>query len=152
MTIAYRAMNALDLPVVVGMERAVYPVDAWSVAQFKEELAGVPLNRSYVVAVNEESEIVGYAGVFSPDEGAEADIHTLTVTPNYRSQGIGRAMLDHLITWARQRRAPAIFLEMREGNQEANPLYVSAGFTPISRRNNYYGSGVHAVVMKKELL
>lgn len=152
MTITYRAMNALDLPAVVGMERAVYPVDAWSVAQFKEELAGVPLNRSYIVAVNEESEIVGYAGVFSLGEGAEADIHTLTVTPDYRSQGIGRAMLDRLITWARERRAPAIFLEMREGNQEANPLYISAGFTPISRRNNYYGSGVHAVVMKKELL
>ncbi|MEK6649311.1 MAG: ribosomal protein S18-alanine N-acetyltransferase [Actinomycetota bacterium] len=151
MMISYREMTALDLPVVVGMERAVYPIDAWSVGQFKEELAGVPLNRLYIVAVSEKDEIVGYAGVFSPGEGVETDIHTLTVTPNYRSQGIGRAMLDQLIAWARGRRAPAIFLEMREGNEEANPLYISAGFTPISRRNDYYGSGVHAVVMKKEL-
>lgn len=152
MTITYRDMTMLDLPVVVGMERTVYPGDAWSVAQFKEELANVPLNRSYIVAVNEKSEIVGYAGVFSPNEGIEADIHTLTVAQNFRNQGIGRAMLDQLIAWARMRKAPAIFLEMREDNKEANPLYISAGFAPISRRNDYYGSGVHAIVMKKELL
>lgn len=145
-------MTALDLPAVVSMERAVYPADAWSVAQFKEELAGVPLNRFYIVAANEKGQIVGYAGVFSPDEGLDADIHTLTVTPNYRRQGIGRALLDQLIAWAYERKAPALFLEMREGNEEANPLYVSAGFTPISRRADYYASGVHAIVMRKELL
>jgi ribosomal-protein-alanine N-acetyltransferase len=152
MTITYREMTAFDLPVVVSMERIVYPVDAWSVGQFREELAGVPLNRFYVVATNEKSEIVGYAGVFSPDEGLDADIHTLTVTPSYRKQGIGRALLDQLTSWAYSRKAPAIFLEMREDNEEANPLYVSAGFTPISRREDYYASGVHAIVMRKELL
>jgi len=152
MTITYRDMTALDFPAVVSMERAVYPADAWSVGQFKEELAGVPLNRFYLVATNEKSQIVGYAGVFSPDEALDADIHTLTVAPNFRRQGIGRAMLDQLIAWAYERKAPAIFLEMREGNEEASPLYISSGFTPISRRDDYYGSGVHALVMKRELL
>ena len=152
MTITYRNLTALDLPIVVNMERDVYPTDAWSVGQFKEELAGVPLSRFYIVAANQKNEVVGYAGVFSPDEGLDADIHTLTVAPNYRRQGIGRAMLDQLVAWAYERKAPAIFLEMREGNEEANPLYISVGFTPISRRDDYYGSGVHAVVMKKELL
>jgi ribosomal-protein-alanine N-acetyltransferase len=152
MTITYRNMTALDIPVVVSMERTVYPIDAWSVGQFKEELAGVPLNRYYVIAVNERSDVVGYAGIFSPDEGLAADIHTLTVAPNFRKHGIGRAMLDQLTGWAYERKAPAIFLEMREGNIEANPLYIAAGFAPISRRDNYYGNGVHAVIMKKELL
>jgi ribosomal-protein-alanine N-acetyltransferase len=68
MTVTYRAMTALDLPLVVSMERTVYPHDAWSVGQLKEELAGVPLNRFYLVALNEEKEVIGYAGVFSPDE------------------------------------------------------------------------------------
>ena len=152
MMITYREMTALDLPIVVSMERAVYPADAWSIDQFKEELAGVPLNRYYIIAVNPHLKIVGYAGVFSPDEGLDADIHTLTVAEDYRNQGIGRSMLDQLIAWAYERKAPAIFLEMREGNAEADPLYRSSGFNPISRRDDYYGSGVHAVVMKKELL
>jgi ribosomal-protein-alanine N-acetyltransferase len=151
MTITYRDMTALDIPVVVSLERDVYPLDAWSVTQFKEELSGVPLNRFYLVAINQNNQIVGYAGVFSPDEALDADIHTLTVAPSFRRLGIGRALLDQLIAWAYERKAPAIFLEMREGNDEANHLYLSAGFTPISRRDDYYGSGVHAVVMKKEL-
>ena len=151
MSISYRPMMALDIPVVASMERAIYPHDAWAVTQFKEELAGVPKNRYLIVALNSENQIVGYAGVFAPDYEIDADIHTLTVDPKYRRQGIGRAMLNQLIDWAKERRSPSIFLEMREDNSEANPLYLSNGFTPISRRNDYYGTGVHALVMQKDL-
>lgn len=147
----YRAMTSLDLPVVVAMEREVYRTDAWSVGQFKEELANVPKNRFYIVAVSEKREIVGYAGVFSPDLGLDADVLTLTVAESFRRQGIGRAMLKELIAWAQERKAPAIYLEVREGNEEASPLYLSEGFEEISRRSNYYSFGVNAVVMRKNL-
>lgn len=151
MIISYREMTPFDIPVASSMERAIYLKDAWSTAQFKEELSGVPRNRYYIVALNESGAIVGYAGIFTPDEGIDADIHTLTVAPEYRRQGIGRGMLDELITWALSRNCPAVFLEVRELNDQAHPLYLSAGFAPISRRNNYYGSGLHAVIMKKDL-
>ena len=149
--ITYREMMALDLPTVVSMERQVYRTDAWSVAQFKEELASVPRNRYYIVAQDEQNHIVGYAGVFSPDDGLDADVLTLTVAPSWRRKGIGRAMLDQLISWAKKRKAPAIFLEVREGNVEASPLYESAGFESISTRSNYYSTGVNAVIMKKDV-
>ena len=149
--ITYREMIALDLPVIVSMEREVYRTDAWSMGQFKEELAAVPRNRFYIVAQNEAHEIVGYAGAFSPDLGLDADVLTLTVAPKFRRQGVGRTMLDQLISWAKLRKAPAIFLEVREGNIEASPLYKSAGFEPISTRSNYYSLGVDAVIMKKDL-
>ncbi len=149
--ITYREMIALDLPVIVSLEREVYRTDAWSMGQFKEELAAIPRNRHYLVAQNERTEIVGYAGVFSPDAGLDADILTLTVSPKYRRQGIGRALLDQMITWAKMRKSPAIFLEVREGNVEASPLYESAGFQPISTRSNYYSLGTNAIIMKKDL-
>ena len=149
--ITYREMNALDLPMVVSMERQVYRSDAWSVAQFKEELASVPRNRYYIVARDEQNHIVGYAGAFSPDTGLDADVLTLTVAPSWRRKGIGRAMLNQLIAWAKERNAPVIFLEVREGNVEASPLYESAGFVAISSRSNYYSMGVNAVIMKKDL-
>ncbi len=144
-------MIALDLPMIVSMERQVYRTDAWSMAQFKEELAAVPRNRFYIIAQDEQNHIVGYAGVFSPDTGLDADVLTLTVAPSWRRQGIGRAMLNQLIDWAIARLAPAIFLEVREGNVEASPLYASAGFLAISSRSNYYSLGVNAVIMKKDL-
>jgi ribosomal protein S18 acetylase RimI-like enzyme len=49
------------------------------------------------------------------------------------------------------RKAPVIFLEVREGNIEASPLYESAGFEAISKRSNYYALGINAVIMKKDL-
>lgn len=150
--ITYREMMALDLPLIVSMEREIYRADAWTMSQFREELAAVPRNRFYIVAQNEAKEVVGYAGAFSPDIALEADVLTLTVVPKYRRQGIGRAMLDQLITWAIMRKAPAIYLEVREGNVEANPLYESAGFEQISTRSNYYSLGVNANVMKKDLV
>jgi ribosomal protein S18 acetylase RimI-like enzyme len=42
-------------------------------------------------------------------------------------------------------------LEMRVGNAEAEPLYVAYGFRKISERQDYYGPGITAIVMRKEL-
>ena len=147
----YRDMIPLDLPVVVAMEREIYPSDAWSVAQFKEEFAGVPRTRKYVVATDEKGDLLGYAGAFSPGPGIETDIQTLTVAVQHRRKGIGRALLHRLIEWAQERESPAIFLEVRDGNEEASPLYLSEGFAPISRRKKYYAMGTDAVVMKRDL-
>lgn len=151
MNITYREMNTLDLPVVVSMERQVYKIDPWSVGQFKEELAAVPRNRYYVVACDENQQLLGYAGIFSPDAEFDAEIMTLTVGEDFRRKGIGRHLLQLITEWSKKREAPAIFLEMREGNIEANPLYLSEGFAQVSHRKNYYQAGVHAIVMKKDL-
>ena len=47
--ITYRDMIPLDIPVLVGMEREIYPESPWSAAQFREEIAGVPKTRKYKI-------------------------------------------------------------------------------------------------------
>lgn len=44
----YRAMNNFDLGAVLEIEKELFP-DPWNLAQFKEELAGVPKTRTYFV-------------------------------------------------------------------------------------------------------
>jgi ribosomal protein S18 acetylase RimI-like enzyme len=39
---------------------------------------------------------------------------------------------------------------MREGNSEAQPLYEKHGYEVISKRDNYYSRGIHALIMRKE--
>jgi ribosomal-protein-alanine N-acetyltransferase len=146
--ISYREMIALDIPVLVGMEKSIFPESPWSAAQFREELAGVPKTRRYIVA-NDGATIVGYAGIALA--GEVADIHTLTVIPEFRRQGIATSMLSDLEAWAESKGVEAVMLEMREGNNEAQPLYEKAGYHAISRRDNYYAKGIHAVIMRKEL-
>ena len=146
--ISYREMIALDIPVLVGMEKSIFPESPWSAAQFREELAGVKKTRRYIVA-NDGATIVGYAGIALA--GEVADIHTLTVIPEFRRQGIATSMLSDLEAWAESKGVEAVMLEMREGNNEAQPLYEKAGYHAISRRDNYYAKGIHAVIMRKEL-
>ena len=146
--ISYRDMIVLDVPVLVGIEKAVFPESPWSAAQFREELSGVPKTRKYIVAT-EANEIVGYAGIALA--GNVADIHTLTVIPSHRKQGIATSMLHQLEEWGRSKDVEAFMLEMREGNTEAQPLYEKRGYSVVSRRDNYYAPGIHALIMRKEV-
>ena len=143
-----RQMSSLDLPVVISLEREIFQKEAWSVSQFKEELAGVPLSRFYVVAEN-EGEIIGYGGIAQGAPNFEADIHTIAVAEKFRKKGIGRQIMASLEDWAIKRGAKEIFLEMRTSNLEAKPLYESMNYQVISTRKNYYGSGIDAYVMRK---
>ena len=145
--ISYREMIALDIPVLVGMEKEIYPESPWSAAQFREELAGVPSSRKYLVAT-EDNEIIGYGGIALA--GDVADIHTLTVIPSYRRRGIATEILHQLEAWATSKGITAFMLEMREGNLQAQPLYEKQGYAVISRRDNYYSPGIHALIMRKE--
>ncbi|NBV11901.1 MAG: ribosomal-protein-alanine N-acetyltransferase [Actinobacteria bacterium] len=146
--ISYREMIALDIPVLAGLEKEIYPESPWSAAQFREELSGVPKTRKYLVALDKQ-EIVGYGGVAIA--GDVADIHTLTVVPSYRRKGIATQILKELEGWALSKGFKDFMLEMREGNLEAQPLYEKYGYQVISRRDNYYAPGIHALIMRKEV-
>ena len=146
--ITYREMIALDIPVLAGLEKEIYPESPWSAAQFREELSGVPRTRKYLVALDKQ-EIVGYGGVAIA--GDVADIHTLTVIPSYRRKGIATQILKELEGWALSKGFKDFMLEMREGNLEAQPLYEKYGYQVISRRDNYYAPGIHALIMRKEV-
>ena len=146
--VKFRPMTALDLVSATAIEKEVYAKAAWSAGQFKEEFAKVP-NTAHYIAAEFEGQLIAYAGIFYVAD--VADIHTITVASDHRRKGIGRELLKRLIDWARVKNAQAIMLEMRLGNDQARPLYESFGFVEISKRENYYGPGLTAVVMRKEL-
>jgi len=146
--VKFRPMTALDLVSAIAIEKAVYGKTAWSADQFKEEFAKAPKSAQYLAA-EIEGQLIAYAGIFYVAD--VADIHTITVVTDHRRKGIGRELLKRLIDWARVKKAQAIMLEMRLGNDAARPLYESFGFIEISKRENYYGPGLTAVVMHKEL-
>ena len=146
--VKFRPMTALDLVSATAIEKEVYAKAAWSAGQFKEEFAKAP-NTAHYIAAEFEGKLIAYAGIFYVAD--VADIHTITVASDHRRKGIGRELLKRLIDWARVKKAQAVMLEMRLGNDQARPLYESFGFVEISKRENYYGPGLTAVVMRKEL-
>ena len=149
--ITFRQPIALDIPVLVSYDRQLFPYSPWSSAQFKEEFAGIPATRYFLVAENEANEIIGYAGVFAPAAEVPADILTVGVISAYRKRGIGREFVHLLETWCIAKGASAMMLEVKVDNVAAIKLYQSLGYLKISIRMDYFGPGQDAQVMRKDL-
>ena len=144
--VKFRPWLQTDLVNIFAIEKDVFGKEAWTMAQLKEEYAGKDRKR-LVAEIN--GEVIGYAGALKL--GEVTDILTLTVKPEFRRRGIAREFLKRLIDWSRNQKVEAVMLEMRKGNIEAEPLYLANGFRHISQRPNYYGHGVDAIIMRKEL-
>ena len=144
--VKFRLWLQTDLVNIFAIEKDVFGKEAWTMAQLKEEYAGKDRQR-LVAEIN--GEVIGYAGALKL--GEVTDILTLTVKPEFRRRGIAREFLKRLIDWSRNQKVEAVMLEMRKGNIEAEPLYLANGFRHISQRPNYYGHGVDAIIMRKEL-
>ena len=151
MNFSYREAMPLDLPVLVSMERKLFSDSPWSMGQFKEEFSGIPKTRYFIVALGSDKQIVGYAGVMVVASGVDADVLTVAVLPEARRQGIARHFMESLEKWAQMRVSPSMMLEVGVDNTSAIALYQSLGYSIINTRKNYYGPGLEAHVMRKEL-
>lgn len=147
--IRFELMQQWHLPAVHELELKLFAGEAWSLAQFREELAAVPATRLYWVALD-ESRVVGYFGMLFLDDFA--DIATLAVAPEYRQQGLGSRMVRELLQAAADRGAQRVLLEVRTSNAQAIRLYERFGFRQIAERPNYYGPALDAYVMQLDPL
>jgi [ribosomal protein S18]-alanine N-acetyltransferase len=148
--ISYRPAIQLDLPVLVSMERVLFADSPWTTGQFKEAFQGVPSSRHFLVATNEEDQIVGYAAVLVVAPGVEADVLTVAVLPEYARQGIATHFMNELEKWSQHKQALAMMLEVGVENTSAIALYEKLGYQTITTRKNYYGQDLDALVMRKE--
>ena len=146
--INYRVATAFDLPVFVSLDKELFPYSPWSASQYKEEFSAP--TRHFVVALDDEQSIIGYAGVFAPG-AAEADVLTVGVVPNHRGKGVARQLMELLTNWAHNQGSTAMMLEVKVDNAEAIGLYESLGYSKLNTRKNYFGPGLDALVMRLEL-
>jgi len=68
----------------------------------------------------------------------EATVLNISVRGEAQNQGLGRRMMEQLITKALDEGCSNMFLEVRESNVSAQNLYLKLGFNEINRRANYY--------------
>jgi streptothricin acetyltransferase len=59
---------------------------------------------------------------------AYAYIDDIAVNEEYRGQGVGRALMEHAIAWARSRGFPGLMLETQNNNVAGCRLYERCGF------------------------
>ncbi len=148
MTCSGEPLRVDDLALVAALEARIH-IAPWTIGNFRDALAA-----GYSSRVGERDyRIIAY-GVLMISPG-EAQILNLSVVPDARREGIGRALLRHFIDDARNVRVDQLFLEVRASNVAAIGLYESEGFAPIARRVSYYPGAAtddpreDAVVMRR---
>lgn len=146
-TVTLRDMDVADIPAVHELERRLFPVDAWPLQMFFDELAQRETRRYLVAEL--DGGIVGYAGLMCIEP--IADVQTIAVVPEQEGKGIGSALLTELIREGRRRHAEDVLLEVRADNPRAQRLYLRFGFEQIHVRRRYYRDGVDALIMRLRL-
>lgn len=68
----------------------------------------------------------------------ECNLLYIAVVPAMQQRGVGRQLIEDLLSQCRQKNIQSVFLEVRESNQAANALYLSMGFSEFGRRPDYY--------------
>lgn len=141
----YVLMNHSHVQEIAELEKACFN-DPWSVHSISGELNN-PLSLWVVATQNQK--VVGYVG--SQSVLGWADMMNLAVDPACRKQGVGRMLINELITRLKANQVTCLTLEVRVSNTPAVNLYHSLGFLEVGRRPGYYHNPKEdALILRKE--
>ena len=124
----------VDLAAVLEVEAASF-INPWTPDMFAWELRNPQVSHIYVLRAGEER-VAAYCSCWLVDH--EWHINNLAVRPEWRGQGLARALLDHVLREASRLGAHPARLEVRRSNDIARRLYEGMGFAVVGTRRNYY--------------
>ncbi len=126
-----RDMTGADLDVVLCIEREVH-AHPWTPGNFSDALRS-----KYQCKVYEDNgEIQGYAILMLAVD--EAELLDIAIDAAMQRMGLGRKLLEEMLSLARLAGMRRMVLEVRASNAPAIALYRSAGFGQIGLRRGYY--------------
>ena len=126
-----RLMTDADIAQVMVIEKRSYPFP-WTEGNFRDCLK----SGYYACVLEEQDKMIGYA-LMSMAAG-EAHVLNICIHPQFRGNGLGRALLHSLEQTAKQNSVDMLLLEVRASNKVAITLYESMGFNELGCRANYY--------------
>ena len=127
----FRPMTEDDLDAIMAIEPHIYS-HPWSRGNFSDSLTS---GYSAWVLLD-GAKIIGYALMMMVLD--EAHLLNLSIAKAYQKQGLGRLLLEHMISIAKRHNAANMFLEVRPSNISAIALYENIGFNEMAIRRGYY--------------
>jgi [ribosomal protein S18]-alanine N-acetyltransferase len=130
---------------LLPIEADLFGVEQWSAAMFWNELA----NGNFYLVAQVDGAVAGYAGLSVAD--TEAWVQNIAVRRSLQRHGIGRRLLEALLTEAARRGTPTVLLEVAVDNPPAQRLYAEYGFSTVGVRRGYYQpTNTDALVMRRD--
>lgn len=139
-----RPMEVKDLDVVMALENDLYK-SPWNKKNFLDELEGNQY--AYLFVLEHEGNIFGYYGVWIVADSAT--ITKVSVNRALQNKGLGKILMDDLLTRTQEAGAVYVSLEVRVSNASAIHLYEINGFKNMGVRKRYYPDGEDAYSMVK---
>ena len=140
-----RKMTDREVPQVAELEKLCFS-QPWSEKSVAGELDN-PL-ALWLVAM-EGDRLAGYVG--SQTVMDETDMMNLAVAPQFRRQGVGKALVNALVASLKELGSRCLTLEVRDSNGPARALYAKLGFAEVGRRRGYYRDPREdALILRKE--
>ena len=131
-SISFNRLTSIEIPSALSIEEqnSDYP---WSQLQFTTSIEN---SKNLCYCLSQNGKTIGYLiAMLAVDT---ADILNIGIDPDFKRQGYGTGLLNHLIEELRKRHIGEILLEVRAGNKSAIQFYKKQGFEEISVRKNYY--------------
>ena len=137
-----------DCPALAALDPRCNP-SPWSAAQFQTALHSP---HDYVVVLEGAGQTLAGFAVWQTLFD-ESELHLIATEPALRRQGLATQLLNEWFQTAAAENLQRLFLEVREGNLNAQALYRKHGFAECGRRRDYYplpeGGREDAVWMEK---
>ena len=145
--IRVRQAKLYDVPAMARIERDSFE-SPWSADEMTKDITAG--GNVYVAVAECGDEKAGYGEIRSV--AGEAQVYNIAIAPEFRRNGIGEALLRHMIDRAEEDGCTLVTLEVRSRNSAAMALYEKLGFREVGRRKGYYArGGEDAVLMDLDL-
>jgi GNAT superfamily N-acetyltransferase len=139
-----RAATEADIEALISAYEWLFAPPGSTPATWEERRAAVALRQAMeshdaavLVATGESGEITGfitgYLDIHSVRFGYRCWVEDFAVDPGRRSQGIGKALLEGIRGWARERGATHLELDSADARVDAHRFYEREGADPGSR-------------------
>ena len=93
-----------------------------------------------LLSARQQKNIVGFLHMIPDVQRRVAYIHRHVVEPNYRKQGIGSALLEQALQWARDHKLNSVSVTLSTKNHPASVFYLARGFVFSGFTEQFHGN------------
>jgi GNAT superfamily N-acetyltransferase len=134
----YEATDQAGFAHLVASVLAEYGLNVDPVLEADLEYPSASYQGAWVAVHNEQ--VIGSVAIRLLDEGDVAELKRMYLQPEHRGRGLGRALLNQAVDWAKDKRCRSIVLDTSTAMTSAQRLYEAAGFARTGTRTE---TGAH---------
>jgi ribosomal-protein-alanine N-acetyltransferase len=125
----------------------------WSEDSYYRLVNDEGFTASYLAEIEDESGRPFIAGfVIFHVAGTNAEVYNIAVDAHHARSGIGKQLMNTVVSESLKRYASRVLLEVRKSNASAIRFYEGFGFKVLGERKDYYSNPIEdAFVMEKNL-